>query len=74
MVASDYAVEMLEGAGLLQPLDHAVLPNLKNLAPRFRDVRHRLRIVNLTPCAGPLDESMAFDQRWWQRVADATLR
>jgi spermidine/putrescine transport system substrate-binding protein len=37
VVASDYAVEVLEGAQLLQPLDHAAIPNLKNLAARFRD-------------------------------------
>jgi spermidine/putrescine transport system substrate-binding protein len=37
VVASDYAVEVLESAQLLQPLDHAAIPNLANLAPRFRD-------------------------------------
>lgn len=37
VVASDYAVEVLAGAQLLQTLDHAAIPNLKNLAARFRD-------------------------------------
>ena len=37
VVGSDYAIEVLRAASLLQPLDHAVLPNLVNLAPRFRD-------------------------------------
>ena len=36
VVASDYAVEVLSKAGLLVPLDQAAIPNLKNLAPRFR--------------------------------------
>ena len=37
VVASDYAVEALREQNLLEPLDHALLPNLDNLAPRFRD-------------------------------------
>jgi spermidine/putrescine transport system substrate-binding protein len=37
VVASDYAVEVLRKADLLVPLDHAAIPNLKNLAQRFRD-------------------------------------
>jgi spermidine/putrescine transport system substrate-binding protein len=37
VVASDYAVEVLEDAKLLQPLDHAAIPNLTHLAARFRD-------------------------------------
>jgi spermidine/putrescine transport system substrate-binding protein len=37
VVASDYAVEVLRGESLLEPLDHALLPNLGNLAARFRD-------------------------------------
>lgn len=38
VVASDYAVEVLRGASLLQSLNHANLPNLKNLDARFRDL------------------------------------
>lgn len=37
VVASDYAVEVLREADLLQPLDHAALPNLANLGARFRE-------------------------------------
>jgi spermidine/putrescine transport system substrate-binding protein len=37
IVGSDYAIEALGGAALLQPLDHAAIPNLRNLAARFRD-------------------------------------
>lgn len=37
VVASDYAVEVLRETGLLQPLDHAAIPNLAHLAGRFRD-------------------------------------
>jgi spermidine/putrescine transport system substrate-binding protein len=36
VVASDYAVEVLRHDSLLQELDHALLPNLRNLEPRFR--------------------------------------
>ena len=38
VVGSDYAIEMLRGANLLQPLDHGALPNLANLEERFRNV------------------------------------
>src|SRR5690606_3672421 len=37
VVASDYAVELLRAEDLLEPLDHALLPNLTNLEPRFRE-------------------------------------
>ena len=37
VVASDYAVEVLKKDTLLVPLDHAAIPNLKNLSQRFRD-------------------------------------
>jgi spermidine/putrescine-binding protein len=36
IVASDYAIEVLESGTLLLSLDHAHIPNLKNLDPRFR--------------------------------------
>ncbi|HUF50371.1 MAG TPA: spermidine/putrescine ABC transporter substrate-binding protein [Longimicrobiales bacterium] len=36
IVASDYAVEVLESGTLLLPLHHANIPNLRNLEPRFR--------------------------------------
>lgn len=36
IVASDYAIEVLESGTLLLPLEHAHLPNLRNLEPRFR--------------------------------------
>lgn len=35
VVPSDYAVRILVRRGLLAPLDHKNLPNLKNIAPRF---------------------------------------
>ena len=38
IVPSDYAVVQLSTAGLLQSLDHAQIPNFKNIAPEFRDV------------------------------------
>jgi len=38
IVASDYAVETLLNAGMLEPLDHENIPNLVNLEPRFRDL------------------------------------
>ena len=38
VVASDYAVEALRGDGLLQPLEHAHIPNLRNLEQRFREM------------------------------------
>ena len=37
VVASDFAVEVLLGQGLLQPLDRAMIPNLANLDERFAD-------------------------------------
>jgi spermidine/putrescine-binding protein len=37
VVPSDYAVRILIRQGLLAKLDHQNLPNLKNLAPRFRN-------------------------------------
>jgi spermidine/putrescine transport system substrate-binding protein len=36
IVASDYAIEVLESGTLLLSLDHSHIPNLKNLDPRFR--------------------------------------
>jgi spermidine/putrescine transport system substrate-binding protein len=38
IVASDYAVEALLAGGMLEPLDHALLPNLENLDGRFREM------------------------------------
>jgi spermidine/putrescine transport system substrate-binding protein len=38
IVASDYAVEALLAERLLELLDHANLPNLVNLEPRFREL------------------------------------
>lgn len=38
VVASDYAVEVLRGQGLVEPLDPSHIPNLENLDPRFRDL------------------------------------
>ncbi|HWV57962.1 MAG TPA: spermidine/putrescine ABC transporter substrate-binding protein [Longimicrobiales bacterium] len=38
VVASDYAIETLLGAGMLEPLDHSNIPNIDNLDPRFRDL------------------------------------
>jgi spermidine/putrescine transport system substrate-binding protein len=36
IVASDYAVEVLQREQRLLPLEHAHIPNLRNLEPRFR--------------------------------------
>jgi spermidine/putrescine transport system substrate-binding protein len=38
IVPSDDGVVRLGKAGLLQPLDHKLIPNFKNIAPEFRDV------------------------------------
>lgn len=35
---SEYAIEALIEAGQLRPLDPAAIPNLKNIAPEFRDM------------------------------------
>ena len=35
---SDYAVSILKNLNLLQKIDHTNIPNLKNLAPRFRNL------------------------------------
>ncbi len=37
IVPSDYIMPVLIGQKLIQPLDHAKLPNLKNLKPEFRN-------------------------------------
>jgi spermidine/putrescine transport system substrate-binding protein len=38
IVASDYAVEVLREADLLQPIEPSHIPNLENLEARFRDM------------------------------------
>jgi spermidine/putrescine transport system substrate-binding protein len=38
IVPSDDAVLRMTRANLLQPLDHSLIPNFKNIAPEFRDV------------------------------------
>jgi spermidine/putrescine transport system substrate-binding protein len=38
LVPSDDALIRLRDAGLLQPLDHSLIANFKNIAPEFRDV------------------------------------
>jgi spermidine/putrescine transport system substrate-binding protein len=38
VIASDYAVEVLRRQDLLVPLDHALLSNLDNMEPRFREM------------------------------------
>jgi spermidine/putrescine transport system substrate-binding protein len=38
IVPSDDAVSRLSSAKLIQPLDHAQIPNFKNISPDFRDV------------------------------------
>ena len=40
MIASNRMVERLMGAGLLMPLSHALIPNLRNLDPRFADASY----------------------------------
>ena len=35
---SEYVIEGLIKENLLAPLDHAAIPNLKNLAPEFKDM------------------------------------
>jgi len=38
IVPSDYTVKIMIDQGMLAPLDQDKIPNLKNIAPRFRDV------------------------------------
>ena len=38
IVPSDYTVGIMIEEGMLAPLDHANIPNLENLAPRFREL------------------------------------
>jgi spermidine/putrescine transport system substrate-binding protein len=40
IVPSNEFVERMAGADMLQPLDHAKIPNLKNIAPEFLDVAY----------------------------------
>jgi spermidine/putrescine transport system substrate-binding protein len=40
IVPSDYTVQIMIRRGLLAPLDHRNLPNLKNLATRFREAAY----------------------------------
>lgn len=40
IVPSDYTVQIMIRRGLLAPLDHGNLPNLKNLGSRFRDMAY----------------------------------
>ncbi len=40
VVPSDYMLKILAPQGLVQPLDHARLPHLKNLDPRFLDQKY----------------------------------
>jgi len=40
IIASNRMVERLSGAGLLAPLSHARIPNLRNLDPRFADASY----------------------------------
>jgi spermidine/putrescine transport system permease protein len=37
MCPSNYPIEILRAQGLLRPLDHSALPNLRNVDPRFLD-------------------------------------
>jgi spermidine/putrescine-binding protein len=48
-VPSDYAVRIMARQGLLAPLDHARLPNLKHLAARFRNPAYDPGLKNSVP-------------------------
>lgn len=56
VVPSDYAVRILARQGLLAPLDHRNIPNIKNLAPRFRnpayDPKHEYSVPYLWGTTG----------------------
>ncbi|WP_438007198.1 spermidine/putrescine ABC transporter substrate-binding protein [Sorangium sp. So ce321] len=49
---SEYAVEALVKQNKLQPLDHARLPNLKNIAPAFRGLAHDQELKYTVPWMG----------------------
>jgi spermidine/putrescine-binding protein len=83
VVPSDYMMKILIPAGLLQEIDHARLPNRKNLAPRFLDQRydpgnrHSLPYLwgttgigyDKTKTGGPIDSwSALFDERYAGRI------
>ncbi|MCX7826987.1 MAG: spermidine/putrescine ABC transporter substrate-binding protein, partial [Verrucomicrobiae bacterium] len=83
VVPSDYLVRILIKQGLLAPLDHAKLPNLANINPRFRNLpfdpgnAHSVPYLwgttgfgyNKTKIGGVLDSwSALFDERWKGRI------
>ncbi|WP_437288100.1 polyamine ABC transporter substrate-binding protein [Sorangium sp. So ce406] len=49
---SEYAVEALIKQNKLQPLDHARIPNLKNIAPTFRNQAHDPELKYTVPYMG----------------------
>lgn len=83
VVPSDYMVRILVKQGLLERLDHARLPNLANIAARFRDLpfdpgnAHSVPYLwgttgfayNKAKVGGALDSWAAlFDERWKGRI------
>ncbi len=40
IIPSDYMVETMIKLGMLVPLDHSKIPNMKNIAPKFRSVSY----------------------------------
>ncbi len=85
VVPSDYMVRTLGSQGLLERLDHAKLPNLKNIAPRFRnpasyDPQQEWSIpyfwgtvalgVNVEKVTEPVDSwTVLLDDRYKQRIS-----
>ncbi|MGH9464916.1 MAG: ABC transporter substrate-binding protein [Thermoanaerobaculia bacterium] len=84
VVPSDYMVKILIAEGLIQPLDHAQLPNLANLDPRFLDKpfdpgnRHSIPYFwgttglgyDQTKTGGPIDSWAAiFDPKHGGRIS-----
>ena len=44
VIPSDYAINKMKEQGLLIPLDHAQLPNLEHIDPRFLDLPDQLHL------------------------------
>ena len=49
IIPSDYMVETMIKLGMLVPLDHAKIPNIRNIAPKFRDLSYDPGLKHCVP-------------------------
>jgi spermidine/putrescine transport system substrate-binding protein len=49
IIPSDYMVETMIKLGMLVPLDHSKIPNIKNIAPQFRDLSYDPGLKHCVP-------------------------